>query len=162
MVQNHNTLFIINEIVQDVHNFFNLTPIRPPFEPTRPSLPPLQDYEKKWNLSWRFSDWFWQFPAKNCNSDDARSSLLLLRFSPFFLLDFLLLSCRISSSLSRKTPPLGMAQVSHLLEWFGMKLLAFIYRLLQPITWCHLSQYRPSISKTQSYIWMRFQIQRWS
>ena len=98
------------------HNFFNLTPIRSPFEPTWPSLTPLQDYEKNRTYLALFLTDFGNFQRR-----PATPTMLVL---PRFFFDFLPSSCEIFSSFLEKfTPlsqeqalPLRMTQVSYFLR----------------------------------------------
>jgi len=90
------------------HNFFNLTPIRPPFEHTRPSLPPLQDYEKNGPYLDVFLTDFGDFRRRI-----ATPTMLVL---PRFSFDFLPSSCEISSSFLAKFPLLSQEKLL-LLEW---------------------------------------------
>ena len=89
------------------HNFFNLTPIQLPFKPTRPSLPPLQDYEKNGTYLALFLTNFGNFQQRT----STPTMLVLPRFS----FDFLP-SCEISSSFLVKFPPLSQEKLL-LLEW---------------------------------------------
>ena len=85
------------------HNLFNLTPIRPPFEPTRPSLPPIQDYEKNGTYLDVFLTDFGDFRRRT-----ATPRMLVL---PRFSFDFLPFSCEISSSFLTKFSPLSLEKL---------------------------------------------------
>ena len=86
------------------HNSLILTPIWPSFEPTGPSLPPLQEYYKKLNLPYHFCnclEWTPEILRK------LRRGSFSLDFASTFLIPFTNFS------------PLSQAQILHLksLKW---------------------------------------------